>query len=230
MKSINIEGKSRSNTGKKETGTLRKQGNIPCSIYGGKENVNFYAPSTSFKELVYTPEFYTANISVDGKTFSCVMQDIQFHPISDEILHIDFRELNPEKKMILELPVKLEGTPAGAKEGGKIYQRMKRIRVRLLPKDLIEHITVKIDHLTLGKSVRVGDMKMDGIEFLNAPHIPIVSVLIPRVEKEEAPAAATTEAAAATAAAPAAGTTPPAAGTTPPAAEKGAEKKEDKKK
>jgi large subunit ribosomal protein L25 len=193
----------RSDIGKKHTADLRKAGNIPCSIYGGKENINFYAPTTSFKDLVYTPEFYTATISVDGKNFSCVMQDIQFHPISDDILHIDFRELSPEKKMTLELPVKLEGVPAGAKEGGKIFQRMKRIRVRLLPKDLIEHITVKIDHLTLGKSVRVGDMKIEGIEFMNAPHIPIVSVLIPRVEKEETPAAATAEAAT-TAATPAA--------------------------
>src|SRR5215831_5734509 len=114
MKAITIEGKNRSDVGKKNTASLRKDGNIPCSIYGGKANVNFYAAKTSFKELVYTPEFYTANISVDGKNFSCVIQEIQFHPISDEILHIDFRELNPEKKMILELPVKLEGTPAGA--------------------------------------------------------------------------------------------------------------------
>jgi large subunit ribosomal protein L25 len=226
MKAINIEGTVRSNIGKKSTGDLRKSGNIPCSIYGGESNVNFYAPKTAFKELVYTPEFYAANISVSGKVYNCVMQDIQFHPITDQILHIDFRELNPEKKITVELPVKLEGAPVGVREGGKINQRMKRLRVRLLPKDLVEHITVKIDHLGLGKSVRVGEMSLDGVEFLNAPHIPIVSVLVPRIEKEEAPAAAAAETPAA--ATTAAGTAP-AAGATPPA-DKGGEKKEEKKK
>lgn len=225
MKAINIEGQIRSDIGKKSTAELRKKGNIPCSVYGGEKNLNFYAPKTSFKELVYTPEFYAANITVDGKTYSCVMQDIQFHPITDEVLHIDFRELNPEKKITVELPVKLEGAPIGVREGGKINQRMKRLRVRLLPKDLVEHITVKIEHLSLGKSVRVSEMKLEGIEFLNAPHIPIVSVLVPRVEKEETPVAAAAETTAA--ATPAAGAAPAGA---PPAAEKGGEKKEEKKK
>jgi len=230
MKAITIEGKIRSNVGKQNTQALRKQGNIPCSIYGGTENINFYAPVNAFKELVYTPEFYTAQISVDGKQFNCVMQAIQFHPISDDVLHIDFREMHPDKKIVLELPVKLEGVAPGVKEGGRIYQRMKKMKVRLLPKDLIEHITVKIDHLELGKSVRVSEMKLEGIEFLNAPHIPIVSVLIPRIEKEETPAAA----AAVEGAVPAEGATP-AAGTTPaagatPAGEKGAAPAEEKKK
>lgn len=223
MKAITIEGTTRNNTGKKETFAVRKQGNIPCSIYGGTENVNFYAPVNAFKELVYTPEFYTAQISVEGKQFNCVMQDIQFDPISDDVLHIDFRELHPEKKIVLELPVKLEGVAPGVKEGGRIFLRMKKMKVRLLPKDLVEHITVKIDHLDLGKSVRVNELKMEAIEFLDAPNIPIVSVLIPRVEKEVTPVAAVSE----TAAPVAEGATP--AGETPAAGEKGAEKKEKKK-
>src|SRR6185503_3927686 len=191
---------------------------------GGTENINFYAPINSFKELVYTPEFYTAQITVEGKQFNCVMQDIQFHPISDEVLHIDFREMHPEKKIVLELPVKLEGIAPGVKEGGRIYQRMKKMKVRLLPKDLIEHITVKIDHLGLGKSVRVDEVKMEGIEFMNAPHIPIVSVLIPRIEKEVVPVAA----AAVEGAVPVEGAAP-VAGATPPAGEKGAAPAEEKK-
>ncbi|HYV92006.1 MAG TPA: 50S ribosomal protein L25/general stress protein Ctc [Chitinophagales bacterium] len=225
MKAITIEGTPRNDVGKKNTQSLRKQGQIPCSIYGGTENINFYAPINSFKELVYTPEFYTAQISVEGKQFNCVMQDIQFHPISDEVLHIDFREMHPEKKIVLELPVKLEGIAPGVKEGGRIYQRMKKMKVRLLPKDLIEHITVKIDHLGLGKSVRVDEVKMEGIEFLNAPHIPVVSVLIPRIEKEEVPAVA---AVAVEGAVPAEGAAP-VAGAVPPAGEKGAAPAEEKK-
>lgn len=227
MKAITIEGKTRSKTGKKETETLRKQGQIPCSIYGGTENLNFFAPVNAFKELVYTPEFYTTNIKVDGKEFNCVMQDIQFHPITDEVLHIDFRELHPEKKIVLELPVRLEGIAPGVKEGGRIYLRMKKMKVRLLPKDLIEHITVKIDHLALRKSVRVGEIKIEGIEFMSAPHIPIASVLIPRVEKlEEVPVVA----AVAAAEVPAAGAVPLAPGAAPPVAEKGAAKPEEKEK
>ena len=219
MKSITIEGQIRKSAGKTETRELRKSGQIPCSIYGG-ENIIFSAPVTAFKNLVYTPEFYTAKINVDGKEIHAVMQDIQFDPVTDEILHIDFMELNDEKKVTLELPIRLEGAPAGVRQGGKINQRMKKLKVRLYPKDLVEHITIKIDHLELGKSVRIGDLKVEGIELLNAPHIPIVSVIIPRVAKEETPVPATA-AAGTTAAAPA------GAAATP---EKGAEKKEDKKK
>ncbi len=222
MKSITIEGTVRTNSGKKEAFEVRRQGNIPCSLYGGSDNVNFFAPVAAFKDLVYTPEFYTAQINVDGKQYNCVMQDIQFDPISDDVLHIDFREMHPEKKIVLELPVNLEGTAPGVKEGGRIFLRMKKMKVKLYPKDLVEHITVKVDHLDLGKSVRVSELNIPGIEFLNAPNIPIVSVLIPRVEKEAAPAAATTTAAAAT--------TEAAAGEAPPAAEKGAPKADDKKK
>ena len=221
MKAITIEGKTRSNIGKKETQALRKQGNIPCSIYGGGDNVNFFAPVNAFKELVYTPEFYTTQIIVEGKQHHCVMQDIQFHPITDEVLHIDFREMHPEKKIVLELPVKLEGIAPGVKEGGRIYLRMKKMKVRLLPKDLIEHITVRIDQLGLGKSVRVSEINIPGIEFLNSPHIPIVSVLIPRIEKEEVAVVAAVAEAPVVGAIPAPGEVP--------VAEKGAVKPEEKK-
>jgi large subunit ribosomal protein L25 len=170
---------------------------------------------------VYTPEFYTAKINVEGKEIEAVMQAIQFDPVTDALIHIDFLELHPDKKVTLDLPVRLEGIPVGVRAGGKVNQRMKKMRVRLYPKDLLEHITIKIDHLELGKSVRVGDFELPGIEFLNAPHIPIVSVLIPRIAKEETPVAATA-AAATTAATPAAGAAP--------AGEKGAAKPEEKKK
>lgn len=220
MRSITIEGQLRKSTGKSDTRELRKSGQVPCSIYGGKENLNFTAPLPAFKDLVYTPEFYTAKIKVDGKEIEAVMQAIQFDPVTDALIHIDFLELHPDKKVTLDLPVRLEGIPVGVRAGGKVNQRIKKMRVRLYPKDLIEHITIKIDQLELGKSVRVGDFELPGIEFLNAPHIPIVSVLIPRVAKEETPAATT--AAATTAAAPAAGAAP--------AGDKGAAKPEDKKK
>jgi large subunit ribosomal protein L25 len=229
MKSISIEGKIRQSTGKTETRELRRNAQVPCSIYGGNENLNFSAPVTAFKDLVYTPEFYTAKIKLDGKEVEAIMQGIQFDPVTDDLLHIDFMELHPDKKVTLSLPVKLEGIPAGVRAGGKVNLRMKKLKVRLYPKDLIEHITLKIDHLELGKSIRIGDFELPGIEFLNAPHIPIISVLIPRVAKEETPVAAT--AVAATAATPAAGTSAaPAAGAKPEEKKKDDKKKDDKKK
>ncbi|MBA3647572.1 MAG: 50S ribosomal protein L25 [Chitinophagales bacterium] len=228
MKTITIEGQIRNTSGKAEIKSLRKSGQILCSISGGEKNVSFCAPATAFKDLVYTPEFYTATIKLDGKESTAVMQEIQFDPLTDEIQHIDFLELNEHKKLTVQLPITLEGTPVGTKEGGKINQRVKKLKVRLYPKDLMEHITVKIDHLELGKSIRISEMKMDGVEFLNAPHIPIVSVFVPRQVKEETPVAAAPVAAAT----PAAGTlAAPAAGAAPaPAAEKGGAKKEAKKK
>ena len=226
MKSILIEGQIRSGVGKKATRELRAKGLVPCSVYGGKENINFTAPVHAFKSLVYTPEFYLADLKLDGREVKAVMQDIQFDAITDEIQHIDFRELQEDKKIVVEIPVKLEGVPAGAKEGGKIHQRIKKIKAKLLPKNLVEHITVQIEHLTLGKSVRVSELKIEGIEFLNPPNIPIVSVLIPRAAKEEVPAAAAAATTTATTtAAPATGA--PAAAAAP---EKGAAKPEEKKK
>ena len=226
MKSITIEGEARKTTGKRETRELRKKEMVPCSIYGGKENINFVAPLKAFKDLVYTPEFYTATLKVDGKEINAVMQDIQFDPITDDLIHIDFLELHPDKKVTVDLPIRLEGTAAGTREGGKVNLRMKKLKVRLYPKDMMEHLSINIAGLELGKSIRVDEIKAaDGIEFLNAPHIPVVSVLIPRAAKEETPAVTA-------AATPVAGA--PAAGATPPAAEKGAKaddkKKEDKKK
>lgn len=153
------------------------------------------------------------------------MQDLQFDPVTDQLTHIDFMELSQDKKVIVDIPIKLEGIPAGVRAGGKIVQRMKKLKVRLLPKDLISHITMKIEHVELGKSVRVSELKIDGVEFLNPPNFPILSVIIPRVVKEETPVAATAAVAAAPAATPAAGA--PAAAAAP---EKGAAKKEDKKK
>ncbi len=190
MKTILIEGTPRKQLGKAAAKRLRSSKLIPCNIYGGAEHLHFSAPVSAFKELIYTPEFYTATIRLNGKDHPCIVQEIQFHPVTDEILHVDFRELHPDKKIVVELPVQLQGSPPGAREGGKIHLRMKKLRVRLLPKDLVEHITVDISHLQLGKSVRVGDLQLPNIELLDNASIPIVTVSVPRVAKEEASAAA----------------------------------------
>ncbi|MCS6990784.1 MAG: 50S ribosomal protein L25 [Chitinophagales bacterium] len=197
MKTIVIEGTVREQKGSHQCRRLRAQGFVPCNLYGAGKNILFCAPDSAFRELLYTPEFYTAHIRINGEEYPAILQEAQFHPVTERLLHLDFRILDPNKKIVVELPVRLEGTAAGTREGGKLQQRLKKLKVRLYPKDLVEHISVDVTQLGLGKSIRVGDLKMEGIEFLNAPHLPVVSVRIPRAAKEEGAPAAAAEAPAA---------------------------------
>ena len=218
MKSILIEGTIRAEKGKRTSKQARKNNEVPCNI-NGTENVSFAAPVKSFKNLVYSPDFQTAIIKLGDKEVNCVIQELQFHPVTDELLHVDFIELVAGKTVVVEIPLKLVGTPKGAKDGGKIIQRVKKLKVKTTPEKLVDRLSINIENIELGKSIRVGEISFDGIEILNASHIPVVSVLIPRVLKEETPAAA----AATTAAAPAAAA--PATAAAPAAAKPAADKK-----
>ena len=209
MKSITIEGQLRTESGKKATRHLRSQQQVPGVIYGGANEINFSAPASSFKDIVYTPEFMVAELKIDGKAYRCILKDIQFHKVSDALLHLDFLELVDDKKVIATLPLKFVGVPAGVKAGGKLVTKMKSLKVKAFPKYLKEHIEVDITALELNENVRVEDVKLDNMEVLNSPRIPIASVTMTRQLKQEestAPkaAAATTAAPAAVAAAPAA--------------------------
>ncbi len=210
MKAIVIEGTLRSGSGKKLSNDLRKNEEVPCNI-NGTENFCFSAPVKSFKHLVYTPDFKTATIKLGDKEVNCVIQELQFNPVSDELVHIDFLELVPGKKLTVEIPLQLNGTPKGAKDGGKITQRIKKLKVITTPEKLVERIQINIADIELGKSIRVIDLKLDGMEILNPPQFPVVSVLIPRAIKEETPKTATPVAAAAPAAAAPAAAAKPAA-------------------
>ncbi len=225
MKTITIEGTLRKEFGKAAARELKKTGDVPCVIYGGKENISFSAPARVFKDLIYTSEFKTANIKVDGKEFVCVYKELQFDPVNDKLKHIDFIELVPGKKLTLEIPIKLAGTPKGVVEGGKLFQKVRKLKV-LIPADkLVGQFDVDVTHLALGKSIRVAELKLDNVEVITAPNIPIASVFVPRVVVE------TPAATAPTAAAPAAGTpgaAPAAAGAAAPAA--GAAKPAEEKK
>lgn len=207
MKSITIEGQLRTESGKKATRQIRSQKLVPGVIYGGEKEINFSAPATAFKNLVYTPEFLTAEVKVDGKTYSCILKDIQFHKVTDELIHVDFLELVENKKVIASLPLKYVGTPAGVKAGGKLVLKAKTLKVKAYPKDLKAAIEVDISDLNLNENIRVEDVKSEGVEILNSPRIPIASVTMTRQLKQEeaaAPKAAAKGAAPAAAAAPAA--------------------------
>jgi large subunit ribosomal protein L25 len=205
MKTITIEGQLRTELGKKATRQLRSQELVPGVIYGGAQEVSFSAPAKAFKNLVYTSQFQLAEVKVDGKSYTCILKDLQFDKVKDNLIHVDLLELVEDKKVLADLPIKFNGTPVGVKEGGKLVTKMKSLKVKTLPKYLKENIEVDINDLKLNENVRVQDVKADNMEIMNSPRIPIASVVLTRQLKQEE--AATTTAApapAAKAAAPAA--------------------------
>jgi large subunit ribosomal protein L25 len=220
MKSITIEGQLRTETGKKATRQLRSQDLVPGVIYGGEKEISFAAPSMAFKTFVYTPEFQKAEIKLNGKTYICILKDLQFDKVTDKLIHIDLMELVEDKRVIADIPIKFTGVSKGVKEGGHLIIKMKSLKVKSLPKYLKEQIEVDITNLELNGNIRVEDVKEANYEILNSPRIPIASVVLTRQLKQEE--ATVTPAAGA---APAAGTAAPAAGAAAPAAAPAAKEK-----
>jgi large subunit ribosomal protein L25 len=218
MKSITIEGNLRTGFGKSATRQLRSQEMVPGVIYGGAQEINFYAPAAAFKKLVYTPSFQVAEVSVEGKTYRTILKDLQFDKITDSLTHVDLLELVEDKKVIANIPLKFVGTSKGVKDGGKLVTKINSLKVKTLPKYLKEQIEVPIDNLELNGNIRVEDVKIDNYEILNSPRIPIASVVLTRQLKQEEAAAAPAAGAAAPAAKAAAA--PAAAKAAAPAAKK----------
>ena len=192
MKSVKIEGQTRTGLGKKETRKLRTEGLVPAVIYGGEKVVHFSAPVMAFRTLVYTPEFQLAEITVEGKEYRTILKDIQFDVVTDALNHMDFLELVDDRKIIATLPLKFVGQPAGVKAGGKLEIKMKSLNVRTYPKYLRENIEVNIENLQLYENVRVQDVVLEHVEILNSPRIPVATVATTRALRQ-----AETEAAAA---------------------------------
>lgn len=227
MKSIEINGTKRAARTKQETKKLRAEGMVPCVLYGGKDQVHFSTPAMNLKGLVYTPNVYTVDLNIEGTMYKAFMKDIQFHSLTDKILHVDFMEMDDSKKVIIDIPVKITGNAAGVRAGGQLLNKMRKLKISALPKDLPDFVEVKIDDLEIGDSIRVRDLKLDNVEFLDIPNNVLTAVKTARAVVETTPeATATTPAAGAPAAGtPAAGA--PAAGAPAAAA---APAKEEKKK
>ena len=189
MKTITIEGQLRTEHGKSATRQLRSQELVPGVIYGGAQEVNFAAPAKAFKSLVYTPNFQLAEVTVDGKTYRCILKDLQFDKVSDELIHVDLLELVEDKKIVAQIPLKYVGASAGVKAGGRLVPKMKTLKVKTYPKHLKEQIEVNIEKLEIGENLRVEDVKEDNYEILNSPRIPIVSVVTTRALRQEEAAA-----------------------------------------
>lgn len=203
MNTITIEGQLRTEIGKEATRQLRSQDQVPGVIYGGAKEISFYAPAPAFKPLVYTPNFQLAEVILDGKTYRCILKDLQFDKITDKLSHVDLLELVEDKKVVATIPLKFVGAAVGVKDGGKMNIKMKALKVKTYPKYLKEAIEVNVDNLKLNENIRVEDVKEENYEILNSPRIPIASVVMTRQLKQEeaasdkaAPAAAAPAAAA----------------------------------
>ena len=185
MKTVTIEGHLRTEAGKKAARQLRSQENVLGVIYGGATEVNFYASAKAFKPLVYTSEFQIAEVTVEGKTYKCILKDLQFHNLSDALLLVDLLELVADKKVVATLPLKLVGVAVGVKAGGKLVSKVKAVKVKAFPKDLREFIELDITNLELNENIRIQDINVPNIEVMNPPRIPVASVVMTRLLKQE---------------------------------------------
>jgi large subunit ribosomal protein L25 len=204
MKTIEIKGSFRTELGKKSSKQLRKTGNVPCVIYGNKENIHFHAHENSFKNLVYTPEAHLVKLSIEDKEYKVVLKDMQFHPVNDKILHADFIEIIDNKPVVINIPVKVTGDSEGVIAGGKLSIKRRSLKVKGLAHDLPESLPIDITNLKIHEGVKVGDLSYDKIELLDPKISMVLTIATSRVAQktDEEVLAETAAAAAATAAAP----------------------------
>jgi large subunit ribosomal protein L25 len=205
MKTIEIKGALRKELGKKSSKELRKSNNVPCVIYGGKENIHFYTHENNFKNLVYTPDAHLLKLDIEGKVYEAVLKEIQFHPVSDRIIHADFTEVSTDKPVSIAIPIKVFGDSVGIIAGGKLRIRKRSLLVRGFANDLPEFLPVDITEVKIHQSIKVGDLSYDKIELLDPKRSMVLAVATSRVAQkteeeiaaEEAAEVAATEAAAA---------------------------------
>ncbi len=190
MKSINLSGSARAAIGKKDAGLLRKDANVPCVLYGGETEHHFYLHKLSFRDLVYTPDVYEVNLELGGQKFTSILKDVQFHPITDQILHADFLQLFPDKPVNISIPVRLTGNSVGVRAGGKLVQKLRKVKIKALPKHIPEAVEVDISDLDINQAIKIQSVINDDVQFLDAKNVVIVTVQMTRAAKAEAAAAA----------------------------------------
>lgn len=195
MKEINLTGQLRSDLGKKASKSLRKEGLIPCNMYGIATNdgkpaaFSFTVPMTELRKLIYTPHIYLVNLTVDGKLHTAILKEIQFHPVTDAVLHVDFLEVNEEKPITIGLPVKLVGLAQGIRDGGRMNLSLRKLNVKAPYKSLPEHLDVDVTALTIGKSIKVGQLSYEGLELITGKDVVVCSIKMTRAASMAAQAA-----------------------------------------
>ncbi len=180
MKTVSMSGSLRGNVGKKDAKAQRNAGKVPCVIYGGKEQIHFSADETAFKPILYTPASHLIKVSIDGKEYLTILQDLQSHPVSDRILHADFLELNPEKPVIIPIPIRLTGVSPGVLLGGKLVKKFRKLKAKALIQNLPDEIEISIKKLEINQSIKVADIKVKDVELLDIPSAIVVSVVSTR--------------------------------------------------
>ena len=192
MKTFELKGEIRDGFGKKAAKSYRSEGLIPCGVYGGhgNENLNFVIKQGAVRNLIYTPEVFLVNLDLGEKKMQAILKEVQFHPVKEQILHIDFLHVFEDKPVVIELPVRLKGLAAGVKAGGKLSLDLRKLRVRALAANLPEELVINVEKLALGKSIQVGDLSFEGLELLNAKNAVVCRVQLTRAARGDAAAAA----------------------------------------
>lgn len=194
MKTLTISGTLREANGKKGAKQLRRQKNVPCILYGGgKENVCFATHENSFRKLLYTSDAYRVQLELNGNNHSAVLKDLQFHPVTDRIIHADFIAIDESKKITMAIPVKFIGTPRGIQDGGQMIIRLRKLKGAGLAANIPEYLEVNVEDIGIGGSRKISELKYEGVELLDPVNDVVVRVKAPRKEEELAPAAVTTE-------------------------------------
>lgn len=191
MEIVAVSGKLRTEVGKKASAKVRKEGAIPCVMYDADQVVHFSADFKELKPLIYTPAFKLAQINVDGKEYKCIVKEYQMHPVSDEVTHIDFLHLLEGNPVKIEVPIQFVGTSPGVKSGGKLQRLIRRVKLKALPKHIVDKVSLDISSLGLGESIRIRDIEpMEGVEIMTTPGVPVAIVEIPRAMRSAQTAAA----------------------------------------
>ena len=190
MKTLELKGTLRTDLGKKATKALRKEELVPCELYGGDENIHFAVSEKSLNKLLFTPEVFIVKFDVDGKVFTSVMREVQFHPVTDKPLHVDFYQVTEDKAFEVEVPIKVEGFAIGVQSGGKLAVNLRKLKVKAMMKDLPESLPIDVTELGLSKSIQVGALSFENLELLNSKSAVVVQVKLTRAARAAAMASA----------------------------------------
>ena len=201
MKEINVAGQKRSETGKKASKLMRKEGLVPCNLYGEKKGENglpealsFAVPMTELRKVIYTPHIYVINLNIDGAEHKAIIKELQFHPVKDTILHIDFYEINEQKPITIGIPVKLNGLAQGVRDGGRLSLIVRKVNVTAKYQDIPETLDIDVTDLTIGKSIKVGDLNFEGLEMATSKEVVVCTIKATRKSNAAAQAEEAAEA------------------------------------
>ncbi|MCR4854422.1 MAG: 50S ribosomal protein L25/general stress protein Ctc [Prevotella sp.] len=198
MKEIAVKGQKRTETGKKATKLMRKEGLVPCNLYGEKKGENglpeavaFAIPMADLRKVIYTPHIYVVNLNIDGAEHKAIIKELQFHPVSDALLHVDFYEINEAKPITIGIPVKLNGLAQGVRDGGRLALIVRKVNVTAKYQDIPETLDIDVTNLLIGKSIKVGDLNFPGLEMATSKEVVVCTIKATR--KSNAAAQETTE-------------------------------------